>query len=326
MPAVVKLVGVGHIALDHHFMVAGAPAPGHKTAAHHYARLVGGMTANALLAAARLGALTELVSPVGDDEVVAEFRAHLAREGVGSSGLLRVAGAQSSVSSVIVDDSGERMIVSHRGDALLRAPQRSAQAWQATLHGAQALLIDPRCVHWAEAALRQARASGVLSVLDADSAPRADLQRLVGLAHWAVFSASGLAAYFDGTAQQGLDAALAAGAEVAVVTQGAQGLLWQRRRNSLQRMAAVAVGAAVDTTAAGDVFHGALAVALAEGQNDVEALHFAAVAAALKCQRPHAVLGAPQRAEVQQGLLQHPLKRQQQSQQQIQQPHPQDRT
>ncbi len=305
MAASVRLVGVGHIALDHHFTVDAAPAPGHKTAARHYARRVGGMTANALVAAARLGAVTELVSPVGDDEVVAEFRAHLMREGVGSSGLLPVLSAQSSVSTVIVDNNGERLIVSHRGDALLRAPQRDAEAWQATLHGAHALLVDPRCVHWAEAALQQARASGVLSVLDADTAPRADLLRLVGLAQWAVFSAPGLAAYSDGNTQQALDAALAAGAEVAVVTQGAQGLLWQRHQGSLQHMAACTVAAAVDTTAAGDVFHGALAVALAEGQGDADALHFAAVAAALKCQRPGAVLGAPGRAEVQQWLQQY---------------------
>ena len=77
----VRVVGVGHIALDHHFTVDAAPAPGRKTAARSYRRLVGGMTANALVAAARLGAQAELFSPVGDDEAVPDFRAHLQREG-----------------------------------------------------------------------------------------------------------------------------------------------------------------------------------------------------------------------------------------------------
>ncbi len=304
--APVLLVGVGHVALDHHFTVDAAPAPGRKTPARAYARLVGGMTANALVAAARLGARAELVSPVGDDEAAQDFERHLQREAVSTQGLLRVAGTQSSVSTVIVDASGERLIVNHRGSALLRAPMRDAQSWQTVLQGAQALLVDPRCVHWAEGALRQARAAGVLSVLDGDTAPRADLQRLVGLARWAVFSAPGLAAYSDGTPERGLAAALAAGAEVAVATQGEFGLLWQRRGGPLQRMAACSVAHVEDTTAAGDVFHVALAVALAEGQDDTRALHFASAAAALKCQRAAAVLGAPLRAELDLYLQQAP--------------------
>jgi sulfofructose kinase len=311
----VLVVGVGHIALDHHFTVDNAPAPGRKTTARSYRRLVGGMTSNALVAAARLGARAELMSPVGDDETALEFVAHLRREGVGNAGLLRVAGAQSSVSTVIVDGEGERLIVSHRGNALLRAPELGAQAWQARLQGAHVLLADPRCVHWAEAALRQARVQGLLSVLDADTAPRADLQRLVGLATWAVFSAPGLAAYCDGTPERGLAAALTAGAQVAVATQGEFGLLWQRRGGPLQRLPACSVAHVEDTTAAGDVFHGALAVALAEGQDDTAALHFAAAAAALKCQRADAVLGAPLRAELL-DYLQHNL------QHSLQQGHP----
>jgi sulfofructose kinase len=294
----VRVVGVGHIALDHHFTVDSAPAPGRKTAARSYTRLVGGMTANALVAAARLGAQAALVSPVGDDEAAREFEAHLKREGVAAGGLLRVPGAQSSVSTVIVDGSGERLIVNHRGNALVRAPDLGDAAWQTHLAGAQALLVDPRCVHWAEAALRHARGAGLLSVLDGDTAPRADLQRLVGLAHWAVFSAPGLAAYGDGTPERGLATALAAGAQVAVATQGEFGLLWQCQGGPLQRMAACSVAQVEDTTAAGDVFHGALAVALAEGQADVDALQFASAAAALKCQHAGAVLSAPVRAEL----------------------------
>jgi len=55
----------------------------------------------------------------------------------------------------------------------------------------------------------------------------------------------------------------------------------------------------VDTTAAGDTFHGALAVALGEGGTDEEAIRFAAAAAALKCLQPGGVAGAPRRPQVQ---------------------------
>lgn len=301
----VRVVGVGHIALDHVFMVDAPPLAGCKSVACSYMHLVGGMTANALVAAARLGAEAALFSPVGDDAAAADFAAHLRTEGVDAGGLLRVAGARSSVSSVIVDGRGERQIVNHRGDALARAPQRDAQAWQQLLNGAQALLVDPRCIEWAEGALRQARHMGLLSVLDADTSPRADLQRLVGLAQWAVFSGPGLAAYSEGAAEQGLATALAAGAAVAVVTRGDAGLVWQRRGQALRRMAACRVAEVQDTTGAGDVFHGALALALAEGQGDEAALHFASAAAALKCRHAHAVLGAPRRAELDEYLRTH---------------------
>ncbi len=292
------MLGVGHIAIDHHFSVAQPPAAGLKNPASAYRQLVGGMTANALVAAARLGAQTALLSPVGDDAAADVFAAHLQREGVDAAGLHRVAGAQSSISAVIVDAQGERLIVNHRGNALTRAPALDAATLAAALRGTQALLTDPRCVFWAEAALRAARAQGVLSVLDADSSPREDLTRLVGLAHWVVFSTPGLAAFSDDDPASALAAALAAGAQVAVVTRGAQGLQWQRRDQPLCHLAAEVVSPVLDTTAAGDVFHGALAVALAEGQPDESALHFAAAAAALKCQHADAVLGAPRRAEL----------------------------
>jgi sulfofructose kinase len=144
-------------------------------------------------------------------------------------------------------------------------------------------------------------------VLDGDVAPRADLQRLVGLAAWTVCSEPGVAALlglsFDGAldaavAQRGLAEVLAHGAEVAVVTMGERGLWWQRRGGAASHLAAFDAGSVVDTLGAGDVFHGALAVALSERRGDLDALRFASAAAALKCLRPGGVAGAPYRAEV----------------------------
>jgi sulfofructose kinase len=306
-----QLTGVGHVSLDHCFNVAQAPAAGQKTPARRYHQQVGGMTANALVAAARLGAQAALYSPVGDDASAALFVQHLAREGVASHGLRRVAAAHSSVSAVAVDAQGGRTIINHRGDALLRCGPFDA-AW---LAGADAVLVDPRCVAWAEAALQAARLQQRRCVFDGDTAPVEDLRRLVPWADWAVFSESGLMTWHAGqawvppgtlhSAQEhtaALAAALAAGAQVAVVTLGEQGLLWQRAGMAVQRLPAAPVqhlGNVVDTTAAGDVFHGALALALAEQQADLQALRFASAAAALKCLRPDGVCGAPGRAEVQ---------------------------
>jgi sulfofructose kinase len=252
------------------------------------------MTANACVAAARLGARVRIASPVGDDASAQVIEAHFLREGVDPGGLVRVAGAHTSVAAVIVDAQGERLIVSHRGDALQRAPALDATQ----VDRADVLLTDPRCPAWAQAALERARALRRLSVLDGDAAPRPELQRLVGLSAWAVFSRAGLEVFEPGPMAHGLAAALAAGAEVAVVTQDDQPLWWQRRGGQLRSLSPFVVQPVVDTTAAGDTFHGALAVALGEGAADEDALRFAAAAAALKCLQPGGIAGAPRRESV----------------------------
>jgi sulfofructose kinase len=84
------------------------------------------------------------------------------------------------------------------------------------------------------------------------------------------------------------------------VTDGKHGALWLAGK-ARGHQAAWTVKA-VDTLAAGDVFHGAFALALAEGRNENEALRFASAAAALKCTRFGGIVGTPMRIEVEQLL------------------------
>jgi sulfofructose kinase len=285
------VVGVGHASIDHVFEVQMLPSAPLKVSAQAYRTQVGGMTANAAVAASRLGARVRIHAPVGDDGWEGVFRAHFAREGVDAQGLVVVPGAQSSVAAVVVDARGQRLIIGHRGNAASQAPALAEDA----LHGADVLLTDPRCPSWCRSALEQARVRGITSVLDADVAPHEDLCALVALADWAVFSEPGLQAFAGegATLESGLEAALHAGARHAVVTLGERGLLWLPAPGELQRMAAFEVVPVVDTTSAGDVFHAALGCALGRGQAPGQALRFAAAAAALKCTRPGGVLAAP---------------------------------
>lgn len=289
-----RLLCVGHASIDLYLHVDALPAPPAKIVAHTRRQGVGGMAANAATAAARLGADVAFAGPLGDDASADVIADHLRAEGIEPRGLVRVAGTTCSVSTILIDARGERLIVAHRGEALQRAPAFDAR-W---LDGVDLVLVDPRCPAWAEAALRQTRERGMPAILDADVAPRADLQRLAPLAPWVVFSEPGLDAFSDAGAQRALADVVAAGADHAVVTHGERGLLWLESGAPLRRLAAHPIAAAVDTTGAGDVFHGALAVALAEGQDPESALRFAAIAAALKCERPGGAAGAPTRAEL----------------------------
>ncbi|MBE7417672.1 MAG: sugar kinase [Ideonella sp.] len=291
MRAPIRIACVGHAVLDHVFEVEALPARPTKTPALSYRPGTGGMAFNAAIAAARLGAAVRMIGRVGSEPAVQMLRQRLRSERVDDRGLECVRGATTSVSAIVVDARGERQIYNHRGDAIAQAHPLDTRL----LQGADVVLADPRWVAGAAAALRWASAHRVTTVLDVDVAPAADLQQLVALTQWAVFSEAGLAAFAPGVgAREGLRRALAGGCEVAMVTRGGRPVWWQRRGAALRRLAVPQV-AAIDTTGAGDVFHAALALAVGEGRDERAAVAFAATAAALKCLGGPGVLGAPRR-------------------------------
>ncbi len=138
-----------------------------KTPAHSFHQGVGGMSANAAVALARLGADVGFVGPMGEDAAAQVFRTHFQREGVDVSRLQVTPGQSSSISSIILDARGERMIFNHKGSAL-SAPSEFVPAW---LDNVDFLLTDPRCPLWAAQALRLARQAGITSLLDGDVSP-----------------------------------------------------------------------------------------------------------------------------------------------------------
>jgi sulfofructose kinase len=288
-----RVACVGHASLDHVWSVQTLPGPG-KTLARGFQYQPGGMSLHAAIASARLGATARMLGRVGDDAVAAHLRRCLVDEGVQPQGLEAVPGTTTSVASVIVDAQGERQIVPHRGRALERAHPLDPRQ----LDGADVVLVDPRWMEGALAALRWARANDRPSLVDADVAPLPDLQRLVGLARWVAFSQPGLGVWAAGGEP---DAALAGvfaehpHCRLALVTLGERGARWvERGVDGVQHCAAPQVQA-VDTTGAGDVFHAALALALCERRATSDAVAWACAAAAMKCERGFGTDGAPTR-------------------------------
>ncbi len=256
-------------------------APPSKTTARRYEAAVGGMSAHAAIAAARLGATVRFWGRVGEDaggDAVAEA---LAAEGVDTTGLRRVAGARTALSAVIVDKRGERSITTWRGEGY--APDPSWLPLDA-LDGAGAVLTDPRWPEGAAAVLAAARARKIPTVLDAEKSEARVLLDLVPLAGHAVFAERGLAIYAPGmTPAAALRHALDAGPlDLAAVTRGERGVLWLAR--GMERPASIPAFPvdATNTTGAGDVFHGAYAVALAERLPPADALRMASAAGALR--------------------------------------------
>jgi sulfofructose kinase len=221
------------------------------------------------------------------------IRSELLSHGVDCGSLRRCPGCTSSVSAVIVDAQGERMIVNHLDPALPPDP-----SWlpSAEVVGAAAVLADTRWPEGALAALRAARAAGLPAVLDADRPIPADGELLRAATHVA-FSADALADY-AGTADpaRGLELAASGLTGWCGVTLGRDGVL-ARAAGEVQHHPGFDV-TVVDTLGAGDVWHGAFALALAEGRAEAAAVRFASAAAALKVQRSGGRSGAPVRAEL----------------------------
>lgn len=288
-----RVICLGLTALDATWATAAPLVHGGKTRAISYEERGGGMAATAAVAAARLGAATRFWGRAGDDAAGHAMRDELQRWRVDVQALRLFPGARSSVSGVIVDERGERTIVNFRGAGL---PDDAGWLPLASVAGADAVLADPRWPEGAAALFDAARAHGVPSVLDADVSEREVFDRLLPRVDHAVFSEQGLAG-FVGTPMAALDvpqalrAAQAAGCRVAAVTLGERGVTWLDD-DGLHALPAFAVDV-VDTNGAGDVFHGALAVALGARQGASDAYRFAAVVAALKCTRAGGRAGVP---------------------------------
>ena len=294
---------LGHLTADRVFDVAAMPRAAAKYRAHALAFALGGMAANAAVAVARLGGRAVFGGRVGDDATGSAVREALAGQGVDTSLVKVVAGGRTSESAVIVAPDGERMVVNFRGSGLA---EDAAWLGPADIASAAAVLADVRWPDGAARAFALARECGTPSVLDADTAEAATLARLVALADHTVFSEPGLADFAGRAAvETGLAQALAAGAKLAAVTCGERGVRWMEAGDRTPRhMPAFAVPA-VDTLGAGDVFHGAYALALAEGLAPPGALRFGAAAAALKCARKGVADAVPTRAQVERLIAEH---------------------
>lgn len=293
------VVCVGMAVWDRILSVPALPSAATKLYATALSETGGGPAATAACAIARLGGAARLVARTGEDATGRAIAAEL-RDGFGvdTRWLRLLPGARSAVSTVALDPSGERLILAFPGEGLEVAPDWVD--WDRALDGAGCVLADMGWPRAAERALLEARARGVPTVLDADLSPRPEARGLVPLADHAVFSEAGLRALTGETDPRAALTALPLRATLGV-TLGARGYLW-RDPTGWHSSPAPAI-AAVDTLGAGDVFHGAFALALAEGRTAAGAARLANAAAALKCTRPGGRQGTPSRTEVETLLL-----------------------
>ena len=271
------------------------PDAGTKVQASQFLITSGGQSGNAAVAVARLGGKVTFVGPLGgdDDEVADRIVGILVRENIDCSGAVRVPGALSSVSLILVDARGEKMIATRRNQGLSAVTPADVDA---AVGEADAVLLDIHYPNFVMPICMAAQKRGIPRVLDLDRAVAPD-DRLLAASSHVIASAEALRGT---TGLSDFAAGLRKLAEhyrgFLAVTDGPDGVYWLEG-GAVRHMPAFKVNA-IDTLGAGDVFHGAFTFRLVETGDPIESMRFGAAAAAIKCTRFGGLMGAATRAEV----------------------------
>jgi sulfofructose kinase len=287
-----KILCVGALTMDTIFRLETLPAGPGKFIPLDAVEVAEGMAAAQAATIVRLGGEVALWASAGDDAIGDRLVQQISGEGVDTSRVRRVPRARSGFSTIFMDLRGERMIVPKYDADLMAAP-----AGAPDMSEFAAVMTDVRWPDAAELALRAAREAGIPGILDADVGPREVIERLVGLASHVVASEGGAALVTGGaTPLQSAERLSSGHPGFVAVTAGEKGCWWGE--GGTVRHTPAPVVQAVDTLAAGDVFHGAFAYGLVEGWPHEAIIRYASAAAAIKCTRFGGRLGAPTRAEV----------------------------
>ncbi|MDP4507965.1 ribokinase [Nonomuraea turcica] len=274
--------------------VSEAPKRGETVTGHRFRTIPGGKGANQAIAAARAGAEVAFLGAVGDDGFGAELRATLSEAGVDVRGLRQVPGPSGIAHIVVDDDGGNSIIVVPGANGTVTRPSGDDLA---VIARSEALLLQLELPMAAVVAAAEAgQVAGVPVILTpAPAQPLPD--ELLDAVSLIVPNEHEAAAITGATAPDAALDALLERVEEAVITLGSEGALYGSRSGERVRVPAVEVKA-VDTTAAGDTFVGALAVPRAERLPMADALRFASTAAALSVQREGASTSMPTRWEI----------------------------
>jgi sulfofructose kinase len=262
-----------------------------KVAVERYREAGGGMAATAAVAIAALGGEAHFWGRLGADPAGDTLATLLTGAGVMIDALRLREGGRTPVSSILVDRNGERLLAFFTGTGL-----DDDAGWlpRPRIAGVGAVLCDVRWFEGALSVLTEAGARSIPRILDADITPDSHLPTLVALSDHALFSSEGLQE-FCGRAdlERGLREAQALTRGIVGVTIGADGFLWLDR--GVPRREPGFRIAVTDTNGAGDTFHGAYALKIAEGADVTTAARFANAAAAAKCARGGGWTGMPNR-------------------------------
>jgi sulfofructose kinase len=284
------VIGIGLAVLDHLMVVAEFPDREGVFPATQYEVHGGGMVATALVAAQRLGAATEFWGRVGDDEVGHTILKELKSYNVNTSQVQIIPQGRTGVCFVMVrGDTGERaFVVNSQKNLYVNLKNLNLDR----IRKAKVLLIDATWIEAAQQAAHFARSHGIPVVADVHDPSQPSLE-LLSLADYAIIprQLANVLSSSKGDYSQALHELKRRGVRAPIVTLGAEGCTYLYREK-IFKLPAFRVKA-VDTTGAGDCFHGAFCYGLARGFPLPEAVGFASAVAAISCTKLGGRAGIP---------------------------------
>ena len=298
-----SILVIGSANMDMIVKSATLPKPGETVIGGTFSMVPGGKGANQAVAAARLGGPVCFLTCLGDDEFGQSLRATYEREGIDTRLLQTIEGSHTGIAFILVDGAGENMISVASGANACFTPDR--------LGGLDRLEIRPECVllqleiplDTVAAAADWAKRRGAKVILDPAPSPAGGLSNEI-LSSVDILTPNEVeAAALAGREVRSFEDAIEAGKSLversscsAIITLGDRGGVYvsasENWTYSTPRVEAI------DSTAAGDCFAGALALGLAEGKSVREAVGFAARAAAFSVTRMGAQSSLPRREDL----------------------------
>jgi sulfofructose kinase len=294
----VDVLGLGVTTVDDLLYVRTFPVADTKVRILRREQQCGGLTATALVAAARLGSRCMYAGMLGPDPLSAFVHTRLGEEDIDLSQVIFDAAAHPLHATVIVETERPTRTILYGVEAVTGASAQGPA--EEVIRSCRVLFVDPYGLPGMIRAAAIARAAGIPVVGDFENPAPPEEPALLQLVDHLIISdafASELSGERD--AAQAARALFGPQHAVVAVTCGDAGAWYVSgdRPGVAEHVPAYRVQV-VDTTGCGDVFHGAYAAALAEGMATAARMRFASAAAALKATRPGGQQGIPRRAEV----------------------------
>lgn len=297
-PTAVDVLCVGHACYDLIYCVAKHPESDEKIFAEEFMGCGGGPAANAAVAVSRLGFSSAFAGYLGQDMYGEMHFQELLKHRIDTHLIVRD-NAPTPISTVLVKPDGQRALINYKGSTQLL----SADSLDFSTIKAKAVLFDGHEPRVSLALVELTKQQGIATVLDAGSLHEGT-SKLYSQVDYLVASEK-FALQFAGDIETALTR-LATQSPAVVITLGEKGLIW-RRGSEAGSLPAFPVKA-IDTTGAGDAFHGAFAAAVSAGMEWLDILTYANAAGALCCCKMGARTGLPGQLEHAELLKQHELK------------------
>jgi sulfofructose kinase len=298
----IQVVGLGQACVDYLGRLTSFPQEDQKTELLEIHQQCGGPTSTAMVTLSRLGVRTSFIGSISDDAFGIQIVEGLKQEQVDFSHLKITPGFSSQFAFIAINsEAGARTVFWHRGSVPHLKPTDVDLSFFAK---AKILHLDGLMIEASIEAALQAKKMGMNVLMDAGTM-REGSTKLVSLVDILIASerfAEPLVG--PGAYDQALKALHELGTKTVIITLGPKGSIgWDGRRTFFQNAFPVKV---LDTTGAGDVYHGAYAYGLLQKWSIPECMRFASATAALKCRAIGARKGIPGLKEVREFMLQHP--------------------